>query len=74
MHIAITEDNPHTQSRICALVTAAYPHAAIAKFDSLADSLQHAKARQVTCWLVDIGLPDGTGLDLIRAIHKHRKS
>jgi DNA-binding NarL/FixJ family response regulator len=66
----VVEDQPETSARLCGLLQQAFPSAQA----SVANCVQQAHARLATeTWtlaLVDLGLPDGSGLDLIAHIHQ----
>jgi DNA-binding NarL/FixJ family response regulator len=66
--IALVEDKPHTRQRILALLAQCLPRALVTSFDRLATALAFAKDRTQHYWLVDLGLPDGSGIELIRAV------
>ena len=38
----------------------------------VAEALQHATAETFELMICDIGLPDGSGLDVLRQLHDHR--
>jgi DNA-binding NarL/FixJ family response regulator len=68
MQIALVEDNPQTRARIAQLLQACLPQAAVIQFDRLASAKLHALQSKPDYWLIDLGLPDGSGIDLIRAV------
>jgi DNA-binding NarL/FixJ family response regulator len=68
MHIALVEDNAQTRARIAQLLHACLPMAQVTQFDRLATAKQHALQAKSDYWLIDLGLPDGSGVDLIRAV------
>jgi DNA-binding NarL/FixJ family response regulator len=68
MQIALVEDNEQTRARIVLLLHACLPQAVVTQFDRLATAKLHALHYKLDYWLIDLGLPDGSGVDLIRAV------
>jgi DNA-binding NarL/FixJ family response regulator len=70
MKIALIEDDGHTRTRIASLLARCLPDASVTSFERLATALTFAAQAQhlQDYWLVDLGLPDGSGVDLIRAV------
>jgi len=68
MKIALIEDDGHTRARIANLLARCLPAATVTAFERLATALVFAATHQQDYWLVDLGLPDGSGVDLIRAV------
>jgi DNA-binding NarL/FixJ family response regulator len=68
MNITLIEDDSRTRQRIALLLARCLPYANLTTFDNLASSLAFAKYHQQDYWLIDLGLPDGSGIDLIRAV------
>ncbi len=68
MHIALVEDNAQTRARIAQLLHACMPQAELTQFDRLATAKAHASQSKSDYWLIDLGLPDGSGIDLIRTV------
>jgi DNA-binding NarL/FixJ family response regulator len=78
--IALVEDDDSTRYRIAALLQQRMPHAVIIEFQDLTTAKKHifaesnsdknpeTKAKKQDFWLVDLGLPDGSGIELIRCI------
>jgi DNA-binding NarL/FixJ family response regulator len=69
--IALVEDDAHTRKRIASLLTNCMPGAVVTEFDRLAHALLFAQTTSQDYWLIDLGLPDGSGVDLIRAVRAH---
>jgi DNA-binding NarL/FixJ family response regulator len=68
MKIALIEDDGHTRARIASLLARCLPAATVTSFERLATALTFAAQHRQDYWLVDLGLPDGSGVDLIRAV------
>jgi DNA-binding NarL/FixJ family response regulator len=64
----IVEDQPDALAWLQATAAASFPGIGIATARSLADARRALAERQPHLALVDLGLPDGTGIDLVRAI------
>jgi DNA-binding NarL/FixJ family response regulator len=80
MNITLVEDKVHTRDRITLLLSRCLPEARVISFDRLATALAHVQVLPTLMpslstdhpyWLVDLGLPDGSGIDLIRAVRAH---
>ena len=68
MKIALVEDDERTRSRIAALLVKSLPEVHIQEFSGLASARLFALDHAQDYWLVDLGLPDGSGVELIRAV------
>lgn len=68
MKIALIEDDGHTRVRIASLLARCLPDASVTSFERLGTALTFAAQHLQDYWLVDLGLPDGSGMDLIRAV------
>jgi DNA-binding NarL/FixJ family response regulator len=68
MHIALVEDDARTRARIVQLLASCLPLAEVTPFDRLATANAYLLAHKPQYWLIDLGLPDGSGIDLIRAV------
>ena len=74
--IALVEDDNSTRFRIASLLQQRMPHAFITEFQTLTTAKKHVQAdsnsNKIDFWLIDLGLPDGSGIELIRCIkHLH---
>jgi hypothetical protein len=66
--ILLVEDHPDTNRMLCALLTrAGYM---VTPAQSVAGAIEAARARPFDLLLSDIGLPDGTGHELMDALRK----
>lgn len=67
-NVLIVEDIPHVTEWLSAAVATAFPAAQITSADSLAATQERLRHTQPDLLLLDIGLPDGSGLDLMPLI------
>jgi DNA-binding NarL/FixJ family response regulator len=70
MNLALVEDNIRTRSRIAKLLELSLPDVRITQLANLEMGLLFATRAKQDYWLIDLGLPDGSGIDLIRAVRK----
>jgi DNA-binding NarL/FixJ family response regulator len=68
MRIALIEDGTLTRQRMAKLIGTCFPDSDVTEFSDLASSKAFAATTKQDCWLVDLGLPDGSGTDLIRMV------
>jgi DNA-binding NarL/FixJ family response regulator len=68
--IALVEDDDFTRLRIVAILRQRMPQAVISEFGDLKTAQKYATTRSQDFWLVDLGLPDGSGIELIRHVKK----
>ena len=68
MKIALVEDDERTRSRIAGLLANSQAGVQIQEFSELTSAKLFALDHAQDYWLVDLGLPDGSGVDLIRAV------
>lgn len=68
--IAIVEDDDLTRARIAAILLLRMPQAEIAEFQDIKTSRFYIAKHPQDFWLVDLGLPDGNGISLIREVKK----
>jgi DNA-binding NarL/FixJ family response regulator len=66
--IALIEDDERTRSRIAGLLVKSLAGVQIQEFSQLATAKRFAIENAQDYWLVDLGLPDGSGVELIRAV------
>lgn len=67
--VLILEDIPDTRNWLVALVQEAFPGADVTTADSLRAARAHL-GRSFDLALIDLGLPDGSGLDILRQIRQ----
>ena len=70
MKLALVEDNIRTRSRIANLLTDSLGDVCITQLGSLEAALAFAATSKQDYWLIDLGLPDGSGVDLIRFVRQ----
>lgn len=68
--IAIVEDDDLTRQRICSILRLRMPQASISEFQDLKTAQKYAPTNSQDFWLIDLGLPDGSGIELIRDVKK----
>jgi DNA-binding NarL/FixJ family response regulator len=66
--IAIVEDDDFTRQRISSILQLRMPQANIVEFPDLVTAQKFAATNSQDFWLIDLGLPDGSGIELIRDI------
>lgn len=66
----VVEDNPDTRQWLVSCVNSAFPELQVAVAEDLATALKLIGERQFDLALVDLGLPDGSGMDVIRALNR----
>jgi DNA-binding NarL/FixJ family response regulator len=68
--ILIVEDDPHMQKRIGRLLLQfGYQQADLLFSQSIASAKDYLQRYPIQCSMVDLGLPDGNGIDLMNYIH-----
>ncbi len=70
-NVLIVEDIPHVTEWLVNAATEAFPAAQITSADSLMETREQLKCIKPDLLLLDIGLPDGSGLDLMPLIKDH---
>ncbi len=68
----VVEDNPETRVWLCSCVVSAFPGLTVHAAANLAEAMSLLGGMQFDLALVDLGLPDGSGMDVIRALHSAR--
>jgi len=64
----VVEDNPDTQEWLVSCVHAAFPELEVVTADNLALGQELIKQSDFELALIDLGLPDGSGIELIKAL------
>ena len=67
-HILLLEDIPEIRAWLKALVKQVFANAVITECSRVQDALQQVNAQKFTLALLDLGLPDGSGVDVIAAM------
>ncbi|MGQ3355245.1 MAG: response regulator [Phreatobacter sp.] len=74
----LVEDQPRTREWLCRALQTAFPTMAIISVGTLReahawlDALPEAQSADLTIAVVDIGLPDGSGIDIVRRLSRER--
>jgi DNA-binding NarL/FixJ family response regulator len=69
-NILLLEDLPEIRSWLKALVTQVFPHAQIVECARVHDALAQVSAQKFELALIDLGLPDGSGVDVVSALRE----
>jgi len=64
-HVLVVEDHPELREWLMALLRDAFPSAEITGVGTVEDATRAAAAQVVNLALVDISLPDGSGIDFV---------
>ena len=72
--VLIVEDLPETLNWLKSLVSEVFPNAQLVTAETLKAARQEIQRHEYELILLDLGMPDGTGLDLIREIRNDPKS
>ena len=67
-HALIVEDVPETRTWLEALVTGAFPDCQTASHGTVRAAVAAAESSTFDLALIDLGLPDGSGLDVLRKL------
>lgn len=65
----VVEDNPETRGWLLTCVSSAFPELHVHAAENLTQAMTLLGQEQYDLALVDLGLPDGSGMDVIRALH-----
>lgn len=68
MRVLVLEDIPETRAWLVRVVAQAFPEAASVAVDKRASGVTAAKVQAFDLALIDLGLPDGSGLDVLREV------
>lgn len=69
-NILLLEDLPEIRSWLKALVTQVFPTAQIVECARVHDALAQVSAQKFDLALIDLGLPDGSGVDVVSALRE----
>jgi DNA-binding NarL/FixJ family response regulator len=69
-NILLLEDLPEIRSWLKALVTQVFPHAQIVECARVHDAQAQVSAQKFDLALIDLGLPDGSGVDVVTALRE----
>ncbi len=72
MRILIVEDEPHWQHRIREVASASEHCTIVGLCSNLVEGIAQIKASEFDVLIVDLGLPDGSGIEAIRAARRLR--
>ena len=68
LRILIVEDNELFRTALCAVISAKLPSVAVFEAETVADGLRQSREMSPDMVLIDVQLPDGSGLSLARQI------
>src|SRR5690242_14604915 len=72
MRILVVEDEPHWQHRIREVVSASEKCTVVGMCANMAEGLSAIKNNDFDVLIIDLGLPDGSGIQVIRAARSLR--
>jgi DNA-binding NarL/FixJ family response regulator len=71
-NVLILEDLPQIRTWLKSLVLQVFPDASISESSRVHDALGVLSVRQFDLALIDLGLPDGSGVDVVTALHEQQ--
>jgi len=66
----VVEDNAETRAWLVSCVNSAFPELQVVDAANLASAMELVSTGQFDLALVDLGLPDGSGMDVVRALQQ----
>jgi DNA-binding NarL/FixJ family response regulator len=72
MRLFIVEDDPYWQQAIRTIIERRAEYRIVAACGNLAQALRAVQETPFDLMIVDLGLPDGSGIDVIRAARRHQ--
>lgn len=72
MRLLVVEDDPYWQQAIQAIVDDQPEHRIVALCGNLGQALRAVQTEVFDLMIIDLGLPDGSGVDLIRAARRYQ--
>ncbi|HLO95996.1 MAG TPA: response regulator transcription factor [Burkholderiaceae bacterium] len=69
-NILLLEDIPEIRAWLKTLVSQVFTNAVITECSRVQDALQHINSQRFTLALLDLGLPDGSGVDVVAALRE----
>jgi DNA-binding NarL/FixJ family response regulator len=70
LRILLVDDHPVVRRGVAGVIVDSYPHAVITEVDCGADALASARAGQWELVILDLTLPDSSGLEVLKQIKK----
>jgi DNA-binding NarL/FixJ family response regulator len=71
-NILLLEDIPEIRAWLKALVKQIFANAQITECSRVQDALKQVQTQRFTLALLDLGLPDGSGVDVVSALREHQ--
>ena len=68
--VMVLEDHPETRDWLCRIINQAFTQANISQASSQAQARQLLATKKFDLALIDLNLPDGNGVDIIREISR----
>jgi DNA-binding NarL/FixJ family response regulator len=71
-HILLLEDIPEIRAWLKVLIKQVFPNSQITECSRVQDALAQVNSQRFTLALLDLGLPDGSGVDVIAALRERQ--
>ncbi|UDF35797.1 UNVERIFIED_ORG: response regulator transcription factor [Shinella sp. XGS7] len=71
-HILLLEDIPEIRAWLKALVKQIFANAQITECSRVQDAIRQVQSQRFTLALLDLGLPDGSGVEVVSALREHQ--